>query len=49
MVYLVQNKDNGKHYAMKVLKKNQIIDEKDRLNTLVEKAILQKIRSPFLV
>ena len=34
---------------MKVIKKSSITNHAEKLNALVEKAILQKIKSPFLV
>ena len=36
-------------YAMKVIKKERLANEKDKENTLIEKTILLGIKSPFLV
>ena len=48
-VFLVRKKDNQRIYAMKVIKKVNIKTEREKLNAIVEKAILQKISSPFIV
>lgn len=48
-VVLAQKKDTGKYYAIKILKKAQIISENMFQKTLAEKTILQSNRHPFLV
>ena len=45
----VRKKDDGQIYAMKVLRKEAIIARKQVDHTRAEKAILQKIRHPFIV
>jgi len=48
-VMQVRKKDNGKIYAMKVLRKEAIIARKQVIHTKAEKSILQKIQHPFIV
>jgi len=48
-VMQVKKKDNGKIYAMKVLRKEAIIARKQVAHTKAEKSILQKIQHPFIV
>jgi serum/glucocorticoid-regulated kinase 2 len=48
-VMQVRKKDDGKIYAMKVLRKEAIIARKQVAHTRAEKAILQKIQHPFIV
>ena len=48
-VMQVRKKDDGKIYAMKVLRKDAIIARKQVAHTRSEKAILQKINHPFIV
>ena len=48
-VFLVRKKDANMLYAMKVIKKERLANEKDKENTLIEKTILLGIKSPFLV
>jgi serum/glucocorticoid-regulated kinase 2 len=48
-VLLCQKKDNQKLYAIKVLKKKEIIENDQLEHTKAEKAILQHINHPFLV
>jgi len=48
-VLQVKKKDDGKIYAMKVLRKEAIIQRKQVLHTKYEKNILQKIQHPFIV
>jgi len=48
-VMQVRKKDDGQIYAMKVLRKEAIIARKQVDHTRAEKAILQKIRHPFIV
>ena len=45
----VRKKDDGKVYAMKVLRKEAIIQRKQVAHTKAEKTILQKIQHPFIV
>ena len=42
-------KSNGKHYAMKVLRKSEIVKLKQVEHTINEKHILEKLEFPFLV
>jgi len=48
-VMQVKKKDDGKIYAMKVLRKEAIIARKQVTHTRAEKSILQKIQHPFIV
>jgi len=48
-VMQVRKKDDGKIYAMKVLRKEAIIARKQVAHTKAEKTILQKIQHPFIV
>lgn len=48
-VMLAQKKDNKKIYAVKVLKKQQIIELDQLEHTKAEKLILQHVNHPFLV
>jgi serine/threonine protein kinase len=48
-VYLVKHKLSGKHYAMKSLKKVQIIGKKLERYALIEKNILKEADHPFLI
>lgn len=48
-VVLAQKKDNLTYYAIKMLKKKQIVDSNMVEKTLAEKTILQKMQHPFLV
>jgi len=48
-VMQVKKKDDGKIYAMKVLRKEAIIARKQVTHTKAEKTILQKIQHPFIV
>ncbi|KAI8895657.1 kinase-like domain-containing protein [Globomyces pollinis-pini] len=48
-VHLVKIKDSGKFYAMKVLKKSEIVKMRQVEHTLNEKRILEKLEHPFLV
>jgi len=48
-VFLVSKKDSGKHFAMKVLKKSEIEQKKQRNNTLTERLALEKMQCPFIV
>jgi len=48
-VMQVRKKDDGKIYAMKVLRKDAIIARKQVAHTRAEKSILQKIQHPFIV
>eukprot|EP00928_Gymnodinium_smaydae_P084828 TRINITY_DN680_c1_g3_i1.p2 TRINITY_DN680_c1_g3~~TRINITY_DN680_c1_g3_i1.p2 ORF type:complete len:323 (+),score=76.17 TRINITY_DN680_c1_g3_i1:75-1043(+) len=48
-VRFVTHKGNGRHYALKALKKAGIIKMKQVDHIMSEKAILQKMRHPFIV
>lgn len=48
-VMQVRKKDTGKIYAMKVLRKEAIVQRKQVVHTKAEKSILQKIQHPFIV
>ncbi|KAG0261348.1 hypothetical protein DFQ27_003052 [Actinomortierella ambigua] len=49
-VYQVQKRDTGRIYAMKVLNKKQIIEQKQVEHTIAERNVLvQAIQSPFIV
>ncbi|KAG1048035.1 hypothetical protein G6F43_009551 [Rhizopus delemar] len=48
-VHLIQSKVNGRHYAMKVLKKTEVIRLKQVEHTNNEKHILESVAHPFLV
>lgn len=45
----MRKNDTAKLYAMKVVRKERLEDEKDKANTLLEKDVLQEVVSPFLV
>ena len=48
-VHLVQSKRNTKYYAMKVLKKSEVVRLKQVEHTNNEKHILEQVNHPFLV
>ena len=48
-VMLAQKKDNQKIYAIKVLKKQEIVEQEQLEHTKAEKLILQHVNHPFLV
>jgi len=48
-VFQVKKKDTGRIYAMKVLNKQHILENKEMEHTRSEKSILQKLIHPFLV
>lgn len=48
-VKLVQHKKGGNYYALKVLKKHEVVRLKQVEHVLSEKAILDQIQHPFLV
>uniref|UniRef100_A0A1D1XFA4 cAMP-dependent protein kinase n=1 Tax=Anthurium amnicola TaxID=1678845 RepID=A0A1D1XFA4_9ARAE len=48
-VHLVQSKHNNKFYAMKVLKKTEVVRLKQVEHTNNEKHILEQVQHPFLV
>ena len=48
-VYMVKKKSDGAIYAMKSLKKDQIIRTKQVGNTKVERDIIQMVNHPFIV
>ena len=48
-VHLVKYKPTNKHYAMKVLRKSEIIKLRQVEHTINEKNILEQLDHPFLV
>jgi protein kinase A len=48
-VHLVQSKHNSRFYAIKVLKKNQVVKMKQVEHTNDERRMLAKVKHPFLV
>ena len=48
-VHLVQSKHNSRFYAIKVLKKTQVVKMKQVEHTNDERKMLQKVKHPFLV
>ncbi|KAJ3407005.1 camp-dependent protein kinase catalytic subunit [Chytridiales sp. JEL 0842] len=48
-VHLVRLKSSGKYYAMKVLRKSEIVKMKQVEHTVNEKLILEQLNYPFLV
>jgi len=48
-VIQVRKKDTGRIYAMKVLKKDQVIKRKQYEHTMAERRILEEIDHPFIV
>lgn len=48
-VMQVRKKDTGKIYAMKVLKKNALIERNQVMHTKTERKVLEKFEHPFLV
>jgi serine/threonine protein kinase len=48
-VYLVKKKDTQVHYALKILKKEEIIRKKQYDHTMAERRILQSVDFPFIV
>ena len=48
-VMQVRKKDNGRIYAMKVLKKEQLVARKQVAHTKTERKVLEEIHSPFIV
>ncbi|KAH9261446.1 hypothetical protein BASA81_000090 [Batrachochytrium salamandrivorans] len=48
-VIQVRKKDTGKIYAMKVLKKDQVIKRKQYEHTMAERRILEEVDHPFIV
>jgi len=48
-VIQVRKKDSGQIYAMKVLKKAQVIRRKQYEHTMTERHILEEIVHPFIV
>ena len=48
-VHLVQSKHNQRFYAVKVLKKQQVVKMKQIEHTNDERKMLQKVKHPFLV
>lgn len=48
-VFMVEKASNGKIYAMKVLKKEQLVKRKQIAHTQTERRVLQDISHPFIV
>lgn len=48
-VMMVKKKDTGKTYAMKVLKKDQLVKRRQVAHTKTERKVLQSIDHPFIV
>jgi len=48
-VVLSRKINTGQYYAIKEIKKNQIFNDKDKVNFIFERLILQKVKSPFIV
>ncbi|KAK2082202.1 hypothetical protein P7K49_039427 [Saguinus oedipus] len=48
-VVLVSHRENGSHYAMKILKKEKVVKLRQVQHVLNEKRILQAINFPFLI
>ena len=48
-VYLVKYKKNGKYYAMKMMRKDQILSEELKDNILLEKNILMEAQCDFIL
>ncbi|KAL9622860.1 MAG: hypothetical protein Q9160_002786 [Pyrenula sp. 1 TL-2023] len=48
-VHLVQSKHNTRYYAMKVLKKQQVVKMKQIEHTNDERRMLQRVKHPFLI
>ncbi|KAJ1557075.1 camp-dependent protein kinase catalytic subunit [Nowakowskiella sp. JEL0078] len=48
-VHSVQLKSNGKYYAMKVLKKSEIVKMRQVEHTVNERAILEQLEFPYMV
>lgn len=48
-VFMVEQKGTGKIYAMKVLKKSAILDERGKERVMTERDIIMKIRHPYIV
>lgn len=48
-VVLVKNKETGKLYAMKILKKDFLVETKNVTYTRTERDILRRVRHPFIV
>ena len=48
-VYLVNNKLNDKHYAMKCIRKDVVIQHESVESLQVEKLILNQVNHPFII
>jgi serine/threonine protein kinase len=48
-VILVKKKDTQKHYALKILKKEEIMRKKQYDHTMAERSILGNVDYPFIV
>lgn len=49
VVYLIKKKNKSKYYAMKVLSKKAITEKRQENHTKTERAILERIKHPFIV
>ena len=48
-VYLVRHKETQLPYAMKILKKDQLIKKNLLVKTQAERDILEKVKNPYIV
>ena len=48
-VYLVKNRKTGKHFAMKSIRKDVVIQHESLESLKVEKLILLQVRHPFII
>ena len=48
-VYLVRKKDTKVPYAMKILRKDQLIKKNLLVKTQAERDILEKVKNPYIV
>lgn len=45
----MKKKDTGEHFAMKVLKKKKIFDQRSKERVLIERDIIRGVQHPFIV
>lgn len=48
-VYLVKKKDTGEYFAMKILRKDELIEKNLMEKTTAERDILQQANCPYIV
>ena len=48
-MYLVNNKQNDRHYAMKCIRKDVVIQHESVESLQVEKLILNQVNHPFII